>query len=110
MSKQETEAMGLSFQQVRVLKALRANPRGLNRKQMAELANVKGLTDQLGPMAKEDIATTESRSGKRCLLGLSYVACTVNGLGAASPVYKITERGREALTILDKSLSWPFGH
>lgn len=107
----ENQAFVLSFQQVRILKALIKHENGLNRKDISDKANVHSLTEHLGPIHKEQIEETEKRSGRKTLLGLKMSKCSLNSLDDQDyPIYQVTADGRKAIEVLNKSLTWPSGH
>lgn len=89
----------LRVPQVRILKALARNPRGLSRSEIADKAKVSpSMTANLGPVTGKPDETDE-HYGKRCLLGLKMVKAEY-GNDETTIAYTITDKGRKALESL----------
>ena len=102
--------LSMSFAQVRILKALNKSTNGLTRPQIGEKAFVNSsLSDSLGPLNAEDLATSGKKNGRPSLLGLKFVSCTMQSV-EDKPIYAITASGRKALDVLATDPAWPVGH
>lgn len=107
----QTLALGLRFQQVRILKVLNKSPKSLTRSALAEKASVSSMTENLGPVNAEDIKRIEKVHGRPTLVGAGLVRCSINSINDKDiPEYEITASGRKALEILASDPCWPAGH
>lgn len=115
-TKNQNPALGMSFAQVRQLKALSKRAGGLTRPALAEASQSASMTDSLGPTDMDNNKSVEKRSGRRTLLGLGYVKASVESLNsdkdgkASQTVYAITATGKKALETLNNEVMWPIGH
>ena len=84
----------LRVPQVRILKALKRNPRGLTRSQIAEKAKVSpSMTANLGPVDTDQASRVDDHYGKKCLIGRKMVKAECADDESNQIVYKITAKG-----------------